>query len=288
MEYDDKWQRQQERWNRHQERWRRKQERWARKQQAWGQHQRHHFGIVNGPASGIVFSVAIIAVGTLFLLDNLGIVRFHDVARWWPAILIALGVVRLVDSHGTVSMVWGGLLAGVGSLLLLDNLNLIVFDWRIVWPAILIAWGVLMLLRTTQRSHEPVTPEGGSAPPEGASAPPLVDGGRLSLFAIFGGGDRRIEAKDLRGGEISAIFGGFEVDLRQAGLAAGEATIDCNVVFGGVEIQIPDHWTVEVRGAALFGGFSDETRPPRPDAPTPAPKLIVTGYAMFGGVTVSN
>ena len=281
MDYDDKWQRQQDRWARHQERWQRKQERWARKQQMWAQRQRPHFGIVSGAASGVVFSVAIIAVGALFLLDNLGIVRFHDVARWWPAILIALGVVRLVDSHGTVSMIWGGLLAGIGALLLLDNLDLIVFDWRIVWPAILIGWGILMLFRTTQRSHHPETSEGGPAPP-------ITDSGRLSLWAMFGGGDRRIDAQNLPGGEISAIFGGFEVDLRHAGLAGGQATIDCNVLFGGVDIQVPEHWTVEVRGASLFGGFSDETRPPRADAPTPAPKLTVTGYAMFGGVTVSN
>jgi predicted membrane protein len=105
---------------------------------------------------------------------------------------------------------------------------------------------------------------------------------------MFGGGDKRVDAQDLRGGEISAIFGGFEVDLRQAGLAGGQATIDVNVLFGGVDIQIPEHWTAEVRGASLFGGFSDETRPPRPDAPTPLPKLVVTGYAMFGGVTVTN
>jgi predicted membrane protein len=221
-------------------------------------------------------------------------VRFHDVARWWPAILIALGVVRLVDSHGTASMVWGGLIAGVGALLLLDNLDLIVFDWRIVWPAILIAWGVLMLIRTTQRSHRTASPEGGPAPPEGGAAPvggsatTLTDSGKLSLWAMFGGGERRIDAQDFRGGEVSAVFGGFEIDLRQAALAEVQATIDVNLMFGGVEIQIPDHWTVEVRGASLFGGFADETRPPRPDAPTPAPKLIVTGYAMFGGVTVTN
>src|SRR5579864_9243807 len=103
MDYD-------ERWQRHQDRMARMQEKMARRQERWGRW--HERRARRSPAHGIVFSVAVIAIGALFLMDNLGIVRFDDVVRYWPAILIALGVVRLVDSHGTASVVWGGLLAG--------------------------------------------------------------------------------------------------------------------------------------------------------------------------------
>lgn len=281
MEYDARWQRMQDRIARRQERWARRQERWARRQQHWGNRQQQ-WGYT-GPAHGIIFSVALIALGALFLLDNMGILRFHDVARYWPVILIALGVVRLVDSHGTASLIWGGLLAGAGSLLLLDNLGIFYFDWRIFWPAVLIGLGILMLIRTTQR-HEPWA----AARTDGVNPPPPSPG-TLNLWAMFSGGEKRITAQDFRGGEVSAMFGGFEIDLRGAALAEAQATIDVNAMFGGVDIQIPETWIAEVKGTALFGGFTDETIPPATPAGAPAPpRLIVTGYAMFGGVTVSN
>ncbi len=278
MEYDDRWQRQQDRWARHQERWQRKQERWARKQERWARRQ-YHWGATS-PAHGIVFSVAVIALGVLFLLDNMGIVRFHDVARYWPVILIALGVVRLVDSHSTASIVWGGILAGLGGLLLLDNLSIIYFDWRLFWPAILIGLGVLMLLRNTQWSQP--------RPVEGTGAAPPPDPNTLNLWTMFGGGERRVDAPDFRGGQVSATFGGYEIDLRRATMAGGEATVDVNAMFGGVEIQIPETWQADIRGSALFGAFVDDTRPPRIEPGTTPPRLIVTGYAMFGGVTITN
>ncbi len=271
MDYDDRGQRQQEWLARHQERWAHRQERWARRQQRWAH---------RSPAHGVVFSVAVIALGVLFLLDNLGIVPFRDVWRYWPVILIALGVVRLVDSQGAPSMIWGALLAGFGGLLLLDNLHLIAFDWRFFWPAILIGIGILMLIRTTQWSqHWAAVTAGGPAPPDSAI---------LNVWAMFSGVEQRIDAQNFRGGHISATFGGCEVDLRSAAMAEGQARIEVNALFGGVDIKIPPTWLADVHGTAVFGGFGDDTVPPRVDPASPPPKLIVTGYAMFGGVSVSN
>lgn len=270
MEQDERWQRMQDRMLRQQQRWQRRQERWARRQRRRA---------YRNPAHGVVFSLAIIAIGVLFLLDNMGIMRLHEVARYWPVILIALGAVRMVDSHGSASLVFGGILAGLGCLLLLNNLQILYFDWRFFWPAVLIGIGILMLIRNTQYTQP--GPEQASA-----SGPPPAPGS-FSLWTTFSGLERRVDAKDFRGGEVSALFGGIELDLRDAVMAEAQATIDVSAMFGGVEIQIPQTWLAEVRGSALFGGFADETLPP-PPGPSPAPRLVVTGYAMFGGVTVSN
>jgi len=40
--------------------------------------------------------VLMIAVGFIFLLHNLGVLRFYMILRWWPVLLIALGVYLLV------------------------------------------------------------------------------------------------------------------------------------------------------------------------------------------------
>ncbi len=39
--------------------------------------------------------VILIAIGFVFLLNNLNLIRFHDVARYWPVFLIILGAYML-------------------------------------------------------------------------------------------------------------------------------------------------------------------------------------------------
>jgi hypothetical protein len=54
--------------------------------------------------------------------------------------------------------------------------------------------------------------------------------------------------------------------------------------MGGVEVRVPEDWTVETRGMAVLGGFEDKTRRPLDDRR----KLVVTGLAVLGGVEVKN
>jgi hypothetical protein len=58
-------------------------------------------------------------------------------------------------------------------------------------------------------------------------------------------------------------------------------------MFGGIDIRVPETWAVTVRGTGVFGGYEDKTIEPRPTDPKP-PHLIITGVALFGGVTVKN
>lgn len=60
--------------------------------------------------------------------------------------------------------------------------------------------------------------------------------------------------------------------------------IRCLAVFGEVEIIVPPDVNVDVSGHGIFGGFArPRNRPPlQPDRPT----IVVSGFALFGGVTV--
>jgi L-asparagine transporter-like permease len=52
-----------------------------------------HQGLPAHWVSGLV----LVAIGTIFFLTNLHLVRFHDLFRFWPAILIVAGVAMLAD-----------------------------------------------------------------------------------------------------------------------------------------------------------------------------------------------
>ena len=96
-----------------------------------------------------------------------------------------------------------------------------------------------------------------------------------------------LETKDFRSADLLAVFGGIDLDLRPAFITQ-EAVIDANAIFGGIEIRVPQNWVVDLRGTGIFGGYEDKTIHPVSDPNVPAPRLVVTGSAIFGGVSISN
>lgn len=116
---------------------------------------------------------------------------------------------------------------------------------------------------------------------------------RLDDVHIFWGGRRRIISKNFMGGEIVAIFGGFDIDLTQADFPGDQVEIEIVSIFGGGEIRVPATWEVIVDSVGIFGGTTDRTWHPQSvpaaAAPaTPAKKLIIKGVAIFGGLTIKN
>jgi len=234
-----------------------------------------------GPVKqGVVFALIVIAAGVLLFLDNINVFHFRDVWRFWPVALIALGLAKLFDSRGTGARVWAGMWILVGTAFLLDHLGIWRVSWNVIWPLALIGLGVMMLMNALDRHR---VPEGLIARSSAGTSVENV----LREWATFSGIKRRIESQNFQGGEMVAVFGGIDIDLRRAGISPDvkEVVIDANATFGGIELRVPDKWLVVTRGIGIFGGYEDKTDPPSvPDAP----KLIIKGYAVFGGISVKN
>jgi hypothetical protein len=228
-----------------------------------------------GSAERALPAMVLIGIGALFLLRNLNIVFFHDIFQWWPALLIAFGMVKLVDSEHQQSRFMGGMILLLGGLLLARNLGYLDYGMRSLWPLFLIGAGLWMLLDRT--GHGPHSWSKNES-----------TGTRLSEEAVFSGGKRNITTTDFQGGRVSAVFGGYELDFRNAGMVADSATLKVEVVFGGCEIRIPPNWSAETRGTGVFGAFTDESLQPNPALHHDIKKIIITGAAVFGGVVVKN
>ena len=240
-------------------------------------------------------AIILIAIGALFLLNNLDVVPGINWSDFWPVILIVIGIVKLVDAGPGGHYTGPAVLLSVGVIFLVSNLHLLPFPVWSLWPLLLIAGGLAMLVDRVSwgdRVADSIRrgPIGAAVHGEGAFAgfgrPRSFDGAEMRLVAVFSGGKRKITSDDFRGGVISAVFGGFEVDLRQARMQGDSATIKADVVFGGAELRIPEDWCAVVQGAGVFGGYSDDTVHP-PISPT-TKRLYVKGGAVFGGVVVKN
>lgn len=110
-------------------------------------------------------------------------------------------------------------------------------------------------------------------------------GNSVSSFNLFSGSEVASNSKSFEGGTVGAVFGGAEIDLRHAGLAPG-AVLDVFVAFGGVEIYVPRGWRVDISGFPIFGGFDNATG--KEALQTDAPLLHIDATVLFGGLDVRH
>jgi len=222
-------------------------------------------------ASRLILGLTLIAIGVAYILDRLGYFDASLLWDYWPVVLIAAGLGKLVTPGSGLSRITGALIAAVGTWILLENLDYVYFSFWEWWPLVLVLIG-LRLIFGPQRKVK-------------AENYNTVNG-----FAALGGTSRSNCSADFRGGDLVAFMGGAEIDLRSAQIAKSPAVIDAFAFWGGLEIKVPENWYVKANGIPVLGGFEDSTDY-RPDPETPeAPRqeLIVKGFAIMGGVEIRN
>ncbi len=221
----------------------------------------------------VVLGLVVIGLGVLFLLDNLNILNFHRAIGFWPAILIVIGVIKLLDTRSPNGYLVGVLFIGAGSVLTLNRMGLFNFDWRMFWPVLLIILGLSVVFKALagrrQRAGDIKLADSSDAV--------------IEVTAILGGFERRVTSPDFRGGEVTAVMGGCSLDLRACALH-GEAVINVFAAMGGITLKCPPDWTVILQGTPIMGGFEEKTVRP----PDDSKRLIVRGYAIMGAVDVRN
>lgn len=224
--------------------------------------------------TGRLFAGIFIAgLGVIFLLGSLGEIRMGwFFAEFWPLILIFVGIWHMAASN--FRNLGGGLILIVlGGLFLLSNMGWLPYSaWRLLWPSAVIVVGLWLIFRPRLRAETREIPN--------------AAGDDLSAFVMFWGGDHRITTRDFRGGKATAIFGGIDIDLRDAGMAGESATVDLTAIFGGIDLKVSKDWDVVVDPHALLGGVDNKHR--ASGTPGPRPRLYVRGTALFGGIDIKD
>ncbi len=219
----------------------------------------------------LVLGIAIIVMGLALTLDNLGLVQAHLVFRLWPLVLVALGGAKLRQEGSGGTGAW--VLIFVGLFILLANFGHLQLT-DALGPLLIVALGILLVVKALKQSR--------GVPPELEKSDDFLQG-----TAIFGGFKRKVLTQAFRGGELTAIFGGFEVDLRRAALAEDQARVDVFVLFGGGEIRVPEGWEIASRATSILGSVSDSTYHDG-ESQAGRPRLVITGLTLFGGVEVKS
>ncbi|MBN2571284.1 MAG: hypothetical protein JXA68_04090 [Ignavibacteriales bacterium] len=223
----------------------------------------------------IVVAAILIVLGSLFLLDNYNVfnINIPDYIFKWQYILIFIGLIILAVGNNKMT----------GIILILVG---VIGYWHSLWPLILVVIGLYILLRNKEHfgRHHRIEGNVGEAPRKEAN----LSSDYLDEFVMFGGGEKIVESNNFKGGKVTAIFGGYEIDLRDCELAEGENILDIFAMFGGVDLFVPKDWKVVLKTTPIFGGFGDERRKD-PNVVYPENKvLILKGTFLFGGGEIKN
>jgi predicted membrane protein len=234
---------------------------------------RRHYSTLSGHA---IFGALVILVGLIFLLNNLGIVDARFILRLWPVLFIFLGIWKILRSRSSSGWVVGLLFVFFGTILTLHRLDVVFFSWHRWWPLILIVVGVGVLSKAWSGFHH------GSF--LGGAVNNNDNDQKMNVVAFMGGSKIRNISQNFQGGEITAIMGGVELDLREA-VITGEVVIDILCFWGGIEIKIPKDWSLVNKSAPILGGLDDKTvHPDNLDGP----RLIIKGFTIMGGAGIKN
>ena len=233
--------------------------------------------------------IIIISVGSFILLDRMDVVLFPGwLINWWT-FLIVLGVITGINKNFK-GISWLVLIL-VGSFFLLDHVPGLDLDLgNYMFPIIVIVVGLLIVFRSAmfRTSGDWRSMWTGDSYGKGDTALINSQDGTddfMDLTSVFGGSKRRVFSKSFKGGVITNIFGGTELDLSQADIE-GTVVIDTVTLFGGIKILVPANWEVKSNITAILGGVEDKRMTSNNSVPNK--KLVLTGTCIFGGVDIKS
>lgn len=214
----------------------------------------------------VIMGLGIVAIGIGALLGSFDIINFKDFfSNYWPLIIVAIGVVTFLGNPR--EFVWPLILVVAGGILELRALDIITVNpWQLVWPLIIVAIGLSIMFNRNHDRKNTTKSE--------------LD----SLTAIMSGSTTQNHSSDYKGGDITTVCGGVELDLRKATIKS-EAVINIFALCGGVTITVPENWTIKTKAMPIAGGIENKTVAPTDKN---APVLIITGDIIAAGVEVKN
>jgi predicted membrane protein len=220
-----------------------------------------------------------ILLGVGMLFKQLGIYDFGDlISTWWPMILIAIGLTRLTSNPASKTS--GIIITLLGLFFQGRELGLITMSFgELFWPVVIIAIGISILIPSRSFSSKTKFDFRGDFKE--------VNDEVIDKFSLFSTIKTNNVSGNFRGGSLTAVFGGIDLDLRNSTISKEGAKLDVTAAFGGMNIIVPSEWKVVVKGIPIFGGCSNKTHFNN-SINENAPVLLVSYFAAFGGLDIKN
>jgi len=220
----------------------------------------------------VVLAGFLIVIGFFWIFKNFGLIPdfIPHYLYSWEIVFVFIGLFILLTKRAIIP---GLIFIAVGLFLILPDIPQFHFIqiWML-WPVLLIAIGMSLLLQNRS------IPDDGRPRNKDESRDDYVD-----EVSIFSGGEKIITSKNFKGGKITSIFGGSEINFLNAELVKGSAYIDVTAIFGGATLIVPENWNVKTDLVTVFGGFADKRTISAESKDSEKSVLYIKGFVMFGG-----
>ena len=209
---------------------------------------------------GLIMGLSFIAVGILVFLKVTDVIKFNIWDFVFPTILVIIGINALANSRKNV---FGYILIVLGLVVFAQRIIGFEFDWIYIVPIILILVGVSFIANMFI-GDAGVRPSG-------------------NAFILFSGREDKSFEQDFKGSNITCLFGGYELDLREHEFNC-DMSFNIITLFGGCDITLPQNVNVIVRPTAIFGGIDDATVNGSDNEFT----IRINAVCAFGGIDIKN
>ena len=188
----------------------------------------------------IIWGIVFIIVGIIFGLKALGIFDFNIFFKgWWTLFIIIPSISGIISEKDKT---WSIIMFSVGVLLLLCSRGIMDYNlfWKLLLPIVLIVFGFSIIFRNKISEKVSKNTEG-------------------EHVAVFSGQKVSFDKDEFKGTTLTAVFGGVDCDLRNVKIK-DDVLINCNAVFGGIDIIVPEDVKVVISSASFFGGAENKRK----------------------------
>ncbi len=222
-------------------------------------------------SSNILWGIVLVVLGAILSLNAFDITNiniFFD--GWWTLFIIVPSIIGLFDNNEKTGNIIGIV---IGVLLLLACREII--DFRVVWklflPIILVIIGFSLIFKNT------IT----NSINNKIKKINMNNKDNKEYISTFSGQKIDFSNEEFKGCSLSAVFGGLDLDLRDA-VIKEDVVINATSVFGGIEIRMPKNVNVKVNSTSIFGGVDNKSKSDNNSKVT----IYVNATCLFGGVTL--
>ena len=239
----------------------------------------------------IFFGIIVVIIGAVLLLMALDMIPIDGIGEllvYIPSLFILWGLYLLVvnkfkRASGPIVTI---AIAAVIQLLLLG-----VLEWVYVWPIAIILIGLAIIAggaryhgrRKRKREHRRQREQR-----QGRSGTRDSAEDDLNISVKMSEVNERNRSKDFQGGEISCVMGTVKLDLTEAEIIERPARIHADIVMGGLDILVPDRWSVHNDIDITMGDLNDNTVTQQGAGTDDGADIVLSGSIVMGHVTVES
>ena len=221
----------------------------------------------------VIVGLLLVIVGVGYVGNVLNLWDFTIFFKgWWTMFIILPCIIGLVN-HGFTMSNFVGLLVGL-FLLVMQQTGIQVLR-NLMFPVILVGIGLMIIFKSKSFTNKRVI----DSKTSGTFNVPSYTAVFTSKTVVIKGGEV------FRGASAASIFGGIELDLRNADIR-DDIVLDVDCVFAGMDIKLPSYVNVESNVSAMFSGTDVKRKNHDPMEGVKISTVTLTGSCMFAGITV--